>query len=402
MAISRRPISLWWNRDYLLFWGGQLISTAGSDISQISFPLLMLAVTGSPAQAGFVSALRALTYVFFLLPAGALLDRWDRKRVMVLCDVGRALSLASIPLAIAMGHLSIVQLYLLAFVTGTLEVFFDIAELACLPQVVSKEQLPEALGRTQATTGVTNLIGPPLGGALFAVRPFLPFLVDAVSYVVSVCSLLLIRVPFQEKRIVAVRKLHVEIVEGLCWLWQQPLLRTMALLTGGNVFCGAGFTLIVIVIAQQQHASAATIGLIFGIGGIGGILGSLMAGLVQRRFSFAEVIVGVLWLYVVFWLALVALPAPLVLGLITALLFFIGPFYNEAYVSRRLAMTPDGLQSRVNSVARLIGLGFSPLGLSLTGALLQYSGPQMTILLSVGGQVFLALVAMVSTSTLHQ
>ncbi len=393
MSISIRPTSLWRNRDYLLLWGGQLISDMGAGISQIAYPLLVLAVTGSPAQAGLVGALRALTYVLVILPSGAWLDRWDRRRVMIFCDVGRALVLASIFVTLAFGRLSIIQLYLTGFVEVLLETFFDIAGVSCLPQVVAKEQLPAALGRTQATTGVMNLVSPPLGGALFALRPLLPFLVDAISYIVSVCSLLLIRTPFQQQREAPVRNLYTDIAEGLRWLWNRPLLRTMALLTGGNVFFGAGQALIVIVVAQHHHASAATIGLIFGIGGLGGILGALVVSRVQQRFSFAQMIVSVLWLYAAFWLPLALLPSPPVLGLILALLFFIGPFYNVVYVSRRLAMTPDALQSRVNSVARLVGMGLAPLGLALTGLLLQYSGPQVTILLSVGGQVLLALVA---------
>lgn len=391
-----KAVSLWRNRDYLLLWSGQLISTAGSGISQIAFPLLILAITGSPVQAGLIGALRSLTYVLFTLPAGALLDRWDRKRVMVYCDIGRVLSLGSIPIAVVLGQLTLIQLYLVTVISGVLEVFFDIAELACLPQVVTKEQLPEALGRTQATTGIVNLISPPLGGVLFSLRSLLPLLVDALSYTVSVCSLLLIRVPFQEQRAASVRDLRAEIGEGLHWLWQQPLLRTMALVTSGNIFCGAGFSLIVIVIAQLHHASAATIGLVFGIGGVGSILGAAIVGRVQQRCSFAQVIICVLWLYVLLWLPLAILPSPFVLGLMTALLFFIGPFYNVVYVSRRLAMTPDALQSRVNSVARLIGLGFSPLGLALTGLLLQYYGPQITVLLSVSVQALLALAATIS------
>lgn len=401
MAISRQSVSLWRNRDYLLLWSGQLISNTGSGISLLAYPLLVLVVTGSPAQAGLVSALRALTYALTILPAGALLDRWDRKRTMIFCDVGRALVLSSVFVTLAFGRLTITQLYITGCVEVLLGTFFDIAEVSCLPQVVTKEQIPEALGRTQATTGLMDLLSPPLGGALFALRPLLPFLVDAISYVVSVCSLLFIRIPFQQQREASTRDLREEIGEGLRWLWNQPLLRTMALLTGGNVFCGAGYTLIVIVIAQQGHASGATIGLIIGIGGLGGILGALLVGRVQRRLSFAQVIVSILWLYAAFWLPLATLPSPLLLGLFTAMLFFIGPFYNVAYISRRLAMTPDALQSRVNSVARLIALGFAPLGLTFTGLLLQYSGPRVTILLSVGGQVFLALVATMNPHIRH-
>lgn len=393
MVISRRSASLWRNRDYLLLWSGQLVSDTGTGISQIAYPLLVLAITGSPVQAGLVGALRSLTYVLVILPAGAWLDRWDRKRVMILCDVGRALVLASVFVTLAFGRLTITQLYITGFVEVLLGTFFDIAELSCLPQVVQQEQLPEALGRTQATTGVMNLLSPPLGGALFALRPLLPFLVDAVSYIASVCSLLFIRTPFQQQRDAPARNLRVDIAEGLRWLWHQPLLRTMALLTAGNIFFGAGQPLIVIVVAQQHHASAAIIGLIFGIAGIGSILGSLVVGRVHQRVSFAQMIVSLLWLYAALWLPLALLPSPPVLGLILALLFFIGPFYNVTYVSRRLAMTPDVLQSRVNSVARLLGLGFAPLGLALTGLLLQYGGPELTILLSVGGQVLLALAA---------
>jgi MFS family permease len=167
MTTSNRSISLWRNRDYLLLWGSQLISNTGSGISQIAFPLLILAVTSSPAQAGLVGALSSPAYIFFTLPAGALLDRWDRKRTMIICDIGRASCLASIPLALVLGHLTIVQICIVAFVSGTLGIFFDIAELACLPQVVAKKQLPEAVARSQATADVMNLVSPLFGPPLW-------------------------------------------------------------------------------------------------------------------------------------------------------------------------------------------------------------------------------------------
>jgi predicted MFS family arabinose efflux permease len=152
---------------------------------------------------------------------------------------------------------------------------------------------------------------------------------------------------------------------------------------------------------DYHYASDTVIGLIFGIGGLGAILGALLVDRVQQRFSFAQVIVSVLWLYPAFWLPLATLPSPPVLGLLVALQFFIGPFYNVVHISRRLAMAPDALQSRVNSVARLIALGFSPPGMALTGLLLQYWSPQATILLSVGGQVLLALVATINPHIRH-
>jgi MFS family permease len=106
--IPRRQKALWFNRDYMLLWSGQIVSNIGTQVSQLAFPLFILALTG------FAGALRALPYVIFSLPAGALIDRWDRKRTMIICDAGRALSLASIPVAYALGDLTIIQLYLVS------------------------------------------------------------------------------------------------------------------------------------------------------------------------------------------------------------------------------------------------------------------------------------------------
>jgi MFS family permease len=114
------PPSLWRNRDYLLLWSGQTISGVGSQVSGIAFPLLVLLLTHSPAQAGFLGALRSVPYLLLSLPFGALIDRWDRKRVMILCDAGRALALGSIPLAYAFWQVTLVQLYLAALIEGTL------------------------------------------------------------------------------------------------------------------------------------------------------------------------------------------------------------------------------------------------------------------------------------------
>src|SRR5579883_1500570 len=113
METSNRPASLWRNRDYLLLWGGQTLSNI-SGVSRIAYPLLVLAITGSPAQAGLIGALRALMYIVLILPAGALLDRWNRKQVMLICDTARAIGMASIPVAALTGYLTLAQLYAVA------------------------------------------------------------------------------------------------------------------------------------------------------------------------------------------------------------------------------------------------------------------------------------------------
>lgn len=385
---SRRR-SLWRNRDYMLLWSGQTVSSVGTQVSQLAFPLLVLALTRSPAQAGIAGALRALPYIIFSLPVGALIDRWDRKLVMILCDIGRALALASIPIAMAFNRLTIVQLFAVALVEGTLFVFFNLAEVACLPRVVAKEQLPAATATNSATEGTSALVGPSLGGALFAFSNTLPFVADAISYAASFISLLFIRTRFQGERTAQRRNLWAEIGEGIAWLWHQPLIRYIAFLTGGYNFISAGTGLILIVLAQHQEASPTLIGLIFTIGGIGGIIGAFIAAPLQKRLSFAQVIVGTTWISALAFPLYAIAPNPIVLGVITAVSFTLSPIYNVVQFSHRLSLIPDELQGRVNSVFRLLAFGFQPLGSLLTGILLQTIMPVPTVLaLSV---VFLAL-----------
>src|SRR5262249_34655137 len=254
----------------------------GTEVSLVAFPFLVLALTGSPAQAGFMGGLRALPYLIFSLPAGALIDRWDRKLVMIICDLGRALALGSIPIVLFFGEISLAQLYIVSALEGTLFVFFNLAEVASLPRVVPKEQLPAANVQNAATEGTAVLVGPPLGGALFGLLQTLPFVADAVSYAASVLSLTLIRIRFQGERPQTQQRLRHAIGEGLVWLWRHPLIRFIALLTGMFNLTSAGFVLIIILLAQQVHATPFATGLIFTIGGIGGVLGALIANALHK------------------------------------------------------------------------------------------------------------------------
>ncbi len=394
-AVSpEKPRSLWRNRDYLLLWSGQAISSLGSNVSAFAYPLLALFLTGSPAQAGLMGALYTLPYVVLSLPVGALIDRWDRKRVMILCDVGRALILGSIPLAYALGHLTMAQLYVTTLLEGSLFVCFNIAELACLPRVVSKEQLPAANGQNQASMITAGLVGSPLSGALYTLSRMLPFLADAISYAFSVASLFFIRTRFQGERAAERRSLRAEIVEGMRWLWNQPLIRFLAFFSCLLNFVFSGATLILIVIAQRQGASPSVIGLIFAISGVGGILGSFLGAPIQKRFSFGAAVITVVWVIALAWPLLAAAPNPFLLGAAAAILTAAGPVVNVVVMSYRLALIPDALQGRVNSFYRLFSFGFQPLGTALTGVLLQWLGPALTVLIM--GTVLLALALAVT------
>ena len=380
--LSSNPRSLWHNRDYLLLWSGQIISTLGTTASQIVYPLLILAITNSPAAAGIAGALGSAPYIVFSLPVGALIDRWDRKRVMILCDIGRGLTLASIPVAIFFHVLTIWQIYACALIEGSLFVFFNIAEVAALPRVVLKEQLPAAAAQNEVAFGTAAIAGPSLGTFLYqALGHGAPFIADAISYAVSVFSLTFIRTPFQQDRAAARLNLRAEIAEGLSWLWHQPLIRYMAILTGGLNLIGSASTLIIIVLAKKLGAPDVAVGVIFSIGGIGGIAGSFVGGQTQKRFSFGRVITTVIWIEAILFPLYIVAPQFLYLGVISALIYFFFPIYNIVQFSYRLSLIPDELQGRVNSTFRLLAFGFQPLGSALSGFLLERAGSTSTIIL---------------------
>jgi MFS family permease len=369
-----QPQSLWRNRDYLLLWSGQALSDVGGAVSELAFPLLVLAVTQSPAQAGFVAALRALPATLFSLLAGVLVDRWDRKRVMLVCDAGRALSLASIPIAYALGHLTIWQLYTTAFLEGTLMMVFTLAKTAAVSQVVTRVQLTAAVAQEEFVEGTTALFGPSLSGVLYTLGAMFPFLTDAISYLISLVTLVLIRTPFQRERASTHRNVWAEIAEGVLWVWHQPFLLTMTLLMGAGAFVFSGNTLIIIILAQQQHASAVVIGLIFAVGGIGSILGSLVAPRLEHRLTVGQSILLCRWYFVLSWPLYALAPFPLVLGAIEFGIGFVDPIEDVPYFSHRLKLIPDELKGRVMSACRLFPGMMRPLGLALTGILIQRLG----------------------------
>jgi MFS family permease len=386
---------LWRNRDYMLLWSGQVVSTVGSSASGIVFPLLMLAITNSPAAAGLAGALFMLPYLLFSLPAGALVDRWDRKRVMIICDALRALNFATIPVAMLFFEITVWQLYINAFIEGTFFVFFSISEVAALPRVVSKAQLPDAAAQNQATFAVAGIIGPSVGTFLYqGVSRMAPFIFDAVSYAISVVSLTFIRTDFQRERTSNGEKnLRREIAEGVRWLWAEPLVRFIAFLGSGMNLLLAPQALILILLAKNLGASDAAIGTLFSAGSIGGIAGAVVASRILKRFALGRVITGVLWLTALAYPLYALAPNIYVLGLISAAIFSLLPILNVASMSYRAALVPDELQGRVSSVFRLVAWSSQPVGALLGGLLLERTGVITTLVISCVGWLLLAALA---------
>ncbi|HKD76957.1 MAG TPA: MFS transporter, partial [Ktedonobacterales bacterium] len=275
------------------------------------------------------------------------------------------------------------------------------AEVACLPRVVAKEQLPAATAQNQATMGISVLAGPPIGGLLYGISRTLPFVGDAVSYIISVISLFAIKARFQGERPAQRRRLLAEIGEGLRWLWSHPLIRFMAFLTGLLNLVGSGTFLIMIVIAQHQGANSFEIGLIGTIAAIGGIFGSVVGGFIQRRFTFGQVIIASVWLETLSWPFMAIAPNFILLGVIAAINFMTAPIYNVVQFSYRMALIPDELQGRVNSAFRLLAFGFQPIGFALTGILLGWRGGVETVLIFAVFFLAVAIMTQANASVRH-
>jgi MFS family permease len=355
------------NRDFLLLWSGQVVSTIGSEVSQLAYPLLVLALTHSARDAGIVGFARALPFLLLYLPAGAYVDRWDRKRVMLAADAGRALALGSVAVWLSLGRPPLIWLALTSFVEGSLFVFFQLSESAALPQVVPKEQLSQAIAQNQARQQGAGLVGSPLGGALYGASRLVPFAADAVSYAVSFVSLLFVRPAFQGERQRGERNLRAEVSVGLGWLWRERFLRTVTALVTGTNFVHQALGLVLIVRMKDLGASSVLIGGVFSIISAGAIAGALVAPRVQRRLSPQTVVLGSLWIWPVQTAALFLIPDPVAIGVLTAAGFVTGPIFNVVVGAYRYALVPEHLYGRVASATLLFAWGSIPLGSLFAG-----------------------------------
>ena len=385
------------NRDFVLLWTGQALSTLGSRVSTMAFPLLVLALTGSPGKAGIVGFAAAVPYPLFVLPAGVLVDRWNRRRVMIACDAGRAFALAALAVALAAGHVSYLLVAAVAFVDGTLFAFFNIAETGVVGQVVPAVQLPEAMARDSARYSAAWLVGPSVGGVLFGISRLLPFVVDAISYAFSVATLLAMRTPFQQERLEPRERLRVEVVQGFVWLWRHSFLRTCALIFAVGNFVGGALFLAVVVVARRDGLAPSQIGVLVAALGALGLAGSLVAPTLLRRLSLRTIVAGYEWLGVGLVAFLVA-PNAYVLAATYAPYFFFTPTLNSAIIGYRIAIVPDRLQGRVNSVARFLANVAAPLGPLAAGVLLETVSERATIAVFAGLLTALATYATVSAS----
>ena len=372
------------NRDFQLLWIGQTLSALGSRVSALAFPLLVFVTTGSPAKAGIVVFAGTLPLLLFTLPAGVIVDRLDRKRVMIACDTARALALGSIPIAIGFDRLTFAHVVAVAAIDGIGYVFFDVADRAALRHVVPFEQLPAAVSQIQAREYAALLVGKPLGGLLFGLGRTLPFVFEAISYAVSVVTVLLIRPRLQEPRVEPRRHLLAEVAEGVSWLARHRILRTTSLLGAVNDAVINALFLVIIVEAASRGGSSLEIGTALAFIGVGGLVGAALSTRIAPRLSIRGAVAGSLAIVAGLLPLLAIAPHPLLLGAVYGAMFVPFPTWNAVVGAYQLAVVPDRLQARVASVRTLLNFGTVPFSALAVGfALDRTSATAILVVFSV-------------------
>ncbi|GCE22277.1 MFS transporter [Dictyobacter kobayashii] len=396
--IPQQPVSLWRNRDYLLLWLGQAVSSLGTSCTQFAFPLLIVGLTRSIAAAGLAYSLGQLPYVLLSLPAGALVDRWPRKRVMLLCTFCLMVCVASIPLALFLtsGPLRLLLLYAIAFGLGAISLFDELAQSAARAWIVPKSQLPTAVAQNELIVGSSALVGPALGSLLFSISRLLPFVTDALSSLILLSSLLSIRSPMQDERRTERHHLLLEVREGLTWLWVHEVVRSILLISSYVNLTITASVLLVLAIVQQQHIPSVLYGLIVAAGGIGNLLGTALYPPLQRRIRFGRALGCALIVFVFVFPLYGFITTPLLLGAVFASIALSDSIRAIFMDSYRFAVVPDALQGRVSSIYRLTLFSVLTIGSSALGLSLEHLGVLPTVgilwsgLLLITGFLFLS------------
>jgi MFS family permease len=360
-------------REFRKLWAASAFSNLSDGVTLVAAPLLATALTRDPALVAGLAFAQRLPWLLFALVSGALADRLDRRRAMVAVGLFRATLIGALGVVVLLDRATIPLLYALFFLLSTGETLFDTAAVTVLPAIVEREALPEANARLAGTVTVTNqFVGPPLGGLLFATAAALPFLLGAGGLVVAAGLILALRGSFRAVRLYGQPPgaLWAEIAEGVRWLSRHRLLRTIAIaLALLNVTVVAQVSIMVLFAQEQLGVGPAGYGVLIATYGVGGVMGSIVAGRVIARMGAGRVLRVAMIIETL-------VPAVIAMSnsawLVGAALAFFGCHaivWGALLASLRQELIPDRLRGRVESVYRLIEFGGAAPGALLGGLL---------------------------------
>lgn len=395
------PVRLSRNRDFTLLWVGQGCAEVGFSASMLALPLVVLVITGSAVASGLVLAADAIAQAVLALPGGALVDRWDRRRVMLLCEATQVVALASLVVALLLDGATVVHLAAVAAVLGGCRALFEPAEDASLPALVAEEQLATAVATNSARSSVGQLAGTALGGVLFAVARWAPFLLDLLTHMIAFVTLLFLRIPARVVEPAPLRGLGPEITEGLRWLWRHREIRVTTACAVVLNMLFAAFYLVVIVLAQQRGTPPGEIGVMAAMLGVGGVLGALAAPWLHRRLSAQTAIAGVFWGLAVLAPLAVLVDSGYLLGALFAGMALLAPTANTTIVTHQLLLTPDALRGRLSGTLNLAVGTAAAVGPALGGLLAETLSPTTAVLICAAGLATAAVLVTVNPTLRH-
>ncbi|MEV0650468.1 MFS transporter [Phytomonospora sp. NPDC050363] len=391
------PVPLRRNRDFQILWSGRAVSTLGNEVSELAYPLIMLAVTGSAGYAGMLGAAQLLTALLTALPAGLLADRGNRRAIMMTGNLARATALGVLAFAVLNGFASIPLIIGTAIVSAFFGALFNPAAAAALKQLVPPSQLPEAMAQNQARMFGAELAGPPIGGWLLSLGRAVPFVFDAITFVLGTIALLFIRRPLQGKRSAtsARRPALGDLTAGLRHLFADRRLRMLMLWAMGVNFAFGGFHLILIATWHKRGVADTAIGVLAAVIAVGGLLGALMSGRILKSARPTPLIIGLAFCVPFLVAALGVIPGTLAIAVLCCAITFFVPALNTLVFTYVVSGTPDELQGRVSAGAAFLAQGLQPLAPLLFGTVFDLGGPPAAFGV-MGGVTLVAALATLS------
>ncbi|WP_067477597.1 MFS transporter [Nocardia amamiensis] len=385
------------NRDFLLLWSGNATSLVGSYGVRIAYPLLALSITGSPALAGWVGFAITVPSLILQIPAGIAADCWDRRRIMLVCQLAglTATALAASVVVLGLPNPGLI-LVVTAFVEGSAYVFFSLSELGAVRDIVAADQRPTAFSFLEAEQPIGVVIGRAVGAAGYGVARWLPFAANAVSYVCCLATLSAIRGNFAarggaEHR--TVRGSWSLAAAGARVVWTEPFLRASTLISGMSNMVIQIVILLLIVEIEHAGRPVWTVGVVLGAAGVGGILGSFAASWLTGRFTAQRVYRGSLWAWAALLLPMALTSNPVVLGVCWFGVGAVGTVVNVALTIFRVNTVPEDTLGRAVGTVALVTDGAVALGALLAGYVLSVLGTAVTAWLLPVAMLLLAVGA---------
>ncbi len=410
--------------NFARLWTAATISLFGTQISQIAIPFIAaVLLQASPGEVGLLTTIEFLPFLLFTLPAGVWVDRFPKRRLLVMGDLGRALMLVTIPIAYPLGLLTIWQLYVVGFVNGVMTVFFDVADQSYLPTILERDELVEGNSKLQVSQSSAQILGQPFGGGIIALLSApTAILIDAASYIGSAGLILSIRErlgrtrdaspaadpvdaiatdafagPSAEASAAAEREapadpvtpgggMRRQIVDGLRYILRHEYLGNIAATTAtSNLFGNIGFAVFPVFAYRVLLMTPQAVGTMGGLAGVGVLLGALTAGRIQRRLGVGRTIVATAVLFGPIALLIPIAKPETAFWLLSASLFLgglNGVVYNIAQVSLRQAITPEHFLGRMNATMRFLVWGTIPIGSVIGAVLSELLSVQTTVWIS--------------------